>query len=293
MNDLPDIALIRSIAREQCELEAASQRGMTHTAIEKLPADELSDAQCVLLWAIGLERHRRDYVPTLPDGRPVVVPYGTPDVSVNPFVPIHVNEAAEREKRLEHLIRMAASMRAHAIEPGRFEKYIDSCYEELDSLSVDGPIDVPSLAVWAWLAAQENLLTDGVEGRAKSFVVESISQTKETELTKNNTQTNTRTKLSNTNQSKEPALISAIIAHHQYDNGSVLNWDPIGSNALAEEANVGKGTASKFFKKWFGTHDRYKKACISGDVGIALRQLAGESILKTFGSDPEQRNTDS
>jgi hypothetical protein len=61
----------------------------------------------------------------------------------------------------------------------------------------------------------------------------------------------------------ELACIAELTIHHQYDGNSqsVGNTDPIGVRKLARRANVGLGTASKFFSDWFGDHKRYELMC--------------------------------
>lgn len=58
-------------------------------------------------------------------------------------------------------------------------------------------------------------------------------------------------------------LSSCLTAHHKYAQGDDFNSDPIGSNALAVQARVSKSTASNFFKKYFGSHLKYRRACAS------------------------------
>ena len=56
-------------------------------------------------------------------------------------------------------------------------------------------------------------------------------------------------------------LIAALTLHHQYSDGSCLNWTPIGNNELARKADVDKSTASVFFGNSFKGHRKYAAAC--------------------------------
>ena len=82
----------------------------------------------------------------------------------------------------------------------------------------------------------------------------------------------------------ETKLIGALTKHHQYAEGGCMNWDPIGSNILAEKAEVGQGSANRFFNKWFGSakkakdgYQNYRIAC--NDKGKLI------AILKTMNGD--------
>jgi hypothetical protein len=72
-------------------------------------------------------------------------------------------------------------------------------------------------------------------------------------------------------------LNSALTTHHQYSNGSCINHEPIGNNALARLAEVDKATASAFFKREFKGHKRYKVMCAKVEgLAAALKLLNKE-----------------
>jgi hypothetical protein len=90
-----------------------------------------------------------------------------------------------------------------------------------------------------------------------------------------------------TKKSTEPGearvkIISALTAHHKYEADSYLNQEPIGVNALAHKAKVGKATVSRFFKTEFsdgkrGGHLMYRRVCQSKeDLLHSLKLLRGE-----------------
>jgi hypothetical protein len=66
-------------------------------------------------------------------------------------------------------------------------------------------------------------------------------------------------------------LIAALTKHHQYADGSCLNLEPIGNNALAAAAGVAISTASAFFTDKFGGHSKYCAFC--KDVGLQIASL--------------------
>jgi len=73
-------------------------------------------------------------------------------------------------------------------------------------------------------------------------------------------------------------LIAALTQHHQYGEGGCLNLEPIGCNKLAGEAQVGRGSASRFFKKQFGGHTKYRTFYCGDAVRLvaAIKQLNDE-----------------
>lgn len=72
-------------------------------------------------------------------------------------------------------------------------------------------------------------------------------------------------------------LIAALSLHHQYANGSCLNYDPIGNNDLARQAEVAESTASAFFEKAFQGHDQYRALCRKkSELVAALKMLNGD-----------------
>jgi hypothetical protein len=87
----------------------------------------------------------------------------------------------------------------------------------------------------------------------------------------------TKHKRSTTKGEARAKLIAAITLHHNYDNGSVLNTEPIGVKALAKEAGVAPASASRFFAKEFKGHKKYDAMCSDPSTLVgALRLLRGE-----------------
>jgi hypothetical protein len=72
-------------------------------------------------------------------------------------------------------------------------------------------------------------------------------------------------------------IIAALSAHHRYDNGSCLNFEPIGNNDLARKAEVSASTVSAFFQKDFKGHQKYCAVCRDpGKLVASLKLLRGE-----------------
>lgn len=74
-----------------------------------------------------------------------------------------------------------------------------------------------------------------------------------------------------------PLLIARLNAHHRYDHPEGLNFQPIGSNRLADIAGVNQSTSSDFFRVEFGGYDKYRRTCANpAALTAALRLLNGE-----------------
>jgi hypothetical protein len=57
-------------------------------------------------------------------------------------------------------------------------------------------------------------------------------------------------------------LISGLLSHHEYDNGSCGNFEPIRNNELADRLKVPRPTVSDFFGRVFDGHQAYVAACL-------------------------------
>lgn len=78
----------------------------------------------------------------------------------------------------------------------------------------------------------------------------------------------------------ELKLISGLLEHHRYENGSCGNYEPIGNNALADKLKVGRPTSSDFFKKAFGGHAAYKRACKNGTLLYVKLKIMAQDFAK-------------
>jgi hypothetical protein len=107
---------------------------------------------------------------------------------------------------------------------------------------------------------------------------------REDEESANNTATARKPKRSTERGEGEAKLIAALTKHHQYAEGGCMKWDPINSNGLAEKAKAGKGSANRFFNKWFGSakkakdgYRNYRITCNGKDKLIAiLKSMNGD-----------------
>ncbi len=83
-------------------------------------------------------------------------------------------------------------------------------------------------------------------------------------------------------------LGSALVLWHQYEEGSVGNWESVVLRELARKANVEPGSATNFFNKHWGDdkgengHDRYKVSCANKRILDKLRELNGDSLPREF-----------
>ncbi len=71
-------------------------------------------------------------------------------------------------------------------------------------------------------------------------------------------------------------LVSALTKHHRYADGSCLNQEPIGCNALAKSVGLSGGLASRFFKRYFKSHRDYERICASSESLIAALKLLND-----------------
>jgi hypothetical protein len=73
-------------------------------------------------------------------------------------------------------------------------------------------------------------------------------------------------------------LIAALTRHHQYADGSCLNLEPIGNNALARAAGVSSSTALAFFKAKFGGYAKYRVLCRDPHKLVAALKLLNDDF---------------
>jgi hypothetical protein len=89
-------------------------------------------------------------------------------------------------------------------------------------------------------------------------------------------------------------ILSALLAHHRYDNGSCGNLEPMGVNELARQANVAASSVTGFFNSQFGGRERedghynYKVVCMHpARLAESLKVLdGGFSPHELFGRNP-------
>jgi hypothetical protein len=73
-------------------------------------------------------------------------------------------------------------------------------------------------------------------------------------------------------------LIAALTEHHEYAKGGCLNLDPIGHNELARLADVGQGSANRFFDDEFGGYENYRTLCADKERLIAALKLLNQEF---------------
>jgi hypothetical protein len=86
------------------------------------------------------------------------------------------------------------------------------------------------------------------------------------------------------------------MAHHKYDDGSCLNFTPIGVRELSRVASVSAKTVSLFFRAAFGGFDQYRLFCRNGklidslkllDGSFSPHKLLGRSVHDRLGRDDD------
>jgi hypothetical protein len=90
-------------------------------------------------------------------------------------------------------------------------------------------------------------------------------------------------------------LIAALSQHHGYNSHGDLRYDAIGSNDLAKKADVGKATASAFFKAEFEGYRQYRTMCEKNRQALARRlsSLNGEHMSHySYGRTPPGEGMD-
>jgi hypothetical protein len=96
-------------------------------------------------------------------------------------------------------------------------------------------------------------------------------------------------KRSRTNGGVREKCIAALRAWHKYDDGGCMNTEPIGVNELQRRADVGQGTASRFFVSEFGGRGKYVTVCQTpSTLSTLLKGISGEARAREFlrGRDP-------
>jgi hypothetical protein len=83
-------------------------------------------------------------------------------------------------------------------------------------------------------------------------------------------------------------IIAVLSKHHQYSDGGCLNFEPIGVNELARQAEVSASSVSAFFDKQFDGRAKYNAACRnSATLATALKLLNGEfAPFLLYGKSP-------
>ena len=106
-----------------------------------------------------------------------------------------------------------------------------------------------------------------------------VTQQTDTTATESDGATSTPTKAKRSTERGEgrAKLIAALTKHHKYADGSCLNLEPVGNNNLGRLVEVSESTASRFFKKEFKGHSKYRALCNNAPLlAAALKALNGE-----------------
>lgn len=136
---------------------------------------------------------------------------------------------------------------------------------------------------------------NGCRAEIKNLLYEITNLTGNEEVTENNQPKSVRKKRSTQKGEGRIKLIAALTKHHQYADGSCLNEEPIGNNALARMAKVSPASATAFFKKEFGGLEQYKKRCSNREsLIVSLKMLNSEFTPQILANNmiPGEQNWD-
>ena len=150
---------------------------------------------------------------------------------------------------------------------------IDAMYEEhlncIETLRVEGE--------WPWEKhgkAFEKLQIS--LDRYRKIINQTIADTPQPPAKKVNIRKNRSKKVIGTRIDSDLLIIGVLNKHHQYENGSCLNSEPIGCRELARRLSKAAAVISHFFKKEFEGHCIYKIQCQNGTISQSLRLLNAE-----------------
>jgi hypothetical protein len=84
----------------------------------------------------------------------------------------------------------------------------------------------------------------------------------------------------------DAAILSALCAHHKFQDRSCGNWEPIGGNDLGKLARCAAGSVTGFWKRRYGSDDRdgtyedYRRSCVNQTLAFELSLWRGELPAK-------------
>tara|TARA_R110002072_G_scaffold90692_5_gene202912 strand:+ start:20859 stop:21719 length:861 start_codon:yes stop_codon:yes gene_type:complete len=165
---------IRVIARAECELEADLADSLAHTPLQNV--ENLTDEQCVLLYAIYLTRLRQSGS------------FGAPRQSVDPTEYFYAHEDADQAKYLTKQRQNALGMLSQYTETGEpksfWERKLAAVNKELDQLNQAETMSVHGIAMWKHLLATEIETSDETYQRARKIVADNGNDKTESPVSK-------------------------------------------------------------------------------------------------------------
>lgn len=127
----------------------------------------------------------------------------------------------------------------------------------IDKAKIPSPPDEPIKFDFEYLKVMKNW---AVKGSSQQCMVSNQSPGEIEKYEKNSI----KKKSTNSGEARVK-IIAALTQHHQYDDGMIGNYAPIGVNALKRLASVGSNsTVSKFFTDEFGSEPDTKKSTQTG-----------------------------
>ncbi|QDT39233.1 hypothetical protein [Stratiformator vulcanicus] len=119
-------------------------------------------------------------------------------------------------------------------------------------------------------------------GRMQASLQRERAKLAERDTTTQNARINASTKRrgrpSKGESDKETLIIAALSRHHGYDNGSLLNDEPIAVKSFADlpQNDFSAASLSRFFEKHFSGYKGYKAQCVNGKLAMTLSLLNRE-----------------
>lgn len=94
----------------------------------------------------------------------------------------------------------------------------------------------------------------------------------------------------NHSRSNEELFKAGLKRHHQYIDGSVMNYEPISTRKLAAllENRISASTANRLMARHFGSVKAYKKCCVSKQINGKLMLLTGDTLHALGTIDPNR-----
>ena len=83
----------------------------------------------------------------------------------------------------------------------------------------------------------------------------------------------------NTETDLAAKVIAALNAHHGYEGGSIMNFDPAKNLQMAEDFDLANNALTRFLTDKLGTdgYKKYRATCLNETIGALLRAWNGET----------------
>ena len=173
---------------------------------------------------------------------------------------------------------------AELVATGRLFAYVEDCKRDVLAAGVDLPNEWLSVLYALHVSAESPLPEDERDhlGRILTAMYPMLCRLDPAVTARGDGKEDALSdKPSSDGRQRQPArarvkelVISYLVTHHKYDNGSVGHWEPIGIRELANNIRCNPGHVSRIMKKLFKKgYETYEQACTNGTLAIALTRL--------------------